>query len=85
MTDKSIAETLLNRLLAKCSEDIERRFASKGADICSAHITFEKNRCVRTLSQKSTCNKCIEVCRSEALELKDQTISRLLRQVTPIS
>lgn len=70
MTKKSIEEELLNRLLAKCSAEIERHAGS--ADC--ANITFEKNRCVRTLFPKSSCNQCVQVCREQALSIKDQTI-----------
>lgn len=71
MTKISIEEDLLNRLLAKCSAEIERHAGS--AD--SANITFEKNRCVKTLFPKSSCTQCVQVCREQALSIKDQTIS----------
>lgn len=71
MTKISIEEDLLNRLLAKCSAEIERHAGS--AD--SANITFEKNRCVKTLFPKSSCTQCVQVCREQALSIKDQTIA----------
>ncbi len=71
MTKISIEEDLLNRLLTKCSAEIERHAGS--AD--SANITFEKNRCVKTLFPKSSCTQCVQVCRDQALSIKDQTIS----------
>lgn len=71
MTKISIEEDLLNRLLAKCSAKIERHAGS--AD--SANITFEKNRCVKTLFPKSSCTQCVQVCREQALSIKDQTIA----------
>lgn len=75
MTDKSISESLLNQLLVKCSAELERRALYERSADQSARITFEKNRCVRTLFPKSSCGKCVQVCRPQVLSLKNQFIS----------
>lgn len=75
MTDKLVIENLLNRLLVKCSTEIERRARLGGGIANSAQIAFERNRCVRTLFPKSSCEKCIEVCEPKVLSLKNQSVS----------
>ncbi len=75
MTENLLIENLLNQLLVKCSTEIERRARLGGGMANSAQIAFERNRCVRTLFPKSSCEKCIEVCQPKVLSLKNQSVS----------
>ncbi len=75
MTDKLMIENLLNRLLVKCGAEIERRAQSAGGLAYPAQITFERNRCVRTLFPKSSCEKCIRGCQPQVMSLKNQSVS----------
>jgi hypothetical protein len=40
---------VIEHLLGLCRSDIEKRYGEQALDIHNAKLTFEKNRCVRTL------------------------------------
>ncbi len=42
---------VIEHLLGLCRSDIEKRYGEQALDIHNAKLTFEKNRCVRTLFQ----------------------------------
>lgn len=65
---------VIEHLLGLCRSDIEKRYGEQALDIHNAKLTFEKNRCVRTLFPKSSCRRCVEACREEAIFLNNGTI-----------
>lgn len=66
---------VIDHLLGLCRSDIEKRYGEQALDIHNAKLTFEKNRCVRTLFPKSSCNRCIEDCREKAIFLSNGAVS----------
>lgn len=66
---------VIEHLLGLCRSDIEKRYGEQALDIHNAKLTFEKNRCVRTLFPKSSCRRCVEACREKAIFLNNGTIS----------
>lgn len=71
--EKSLA--LLDRLI-KLSAAEEGRHIRPGnfSPTSISRLSFEKNRCVRTLFPKSQCNKCILSCQENAIELHSSAI-----------
>ena len=65
---------VIEHLLGLCRSDIEKRYGEQALDIHNAKLTFEKNRCVRTLFPKSSCRRCVEACREKAIFLNNGTI-----------
>ena len=65
---------LINDLLELCRADIEKRYGEQALDIHNAKLTFEKNRCVRTLFPKSSCRRCVDACREKAIFLNNESI-----------
>lgn len=66
---------VITDLLGLCRSDIEKRYGEQAMDIHKAKLTFEKNRCVRTLFPKSSCRHCVDACRENAIFLNNETIS----------
>lgn len=66
---------VITDLLGLCRSDIEKRYGEQAMDIHKAKLTFEKNRCVRTLFPKSSCRRCVDACREKAVSLTDGTIN----------
>lgn len=65
---------VIEHLLGLCRSDIEKRYGEQALDIHNAKLTFEKNRCVRTLFPKSSCRRCVEACREKAIFLNNGPI-----------
>lgn len=66
---------VIGDLLELCRPDIEKRTGEQALDIHTAKLTFEKNRCVRTLFSKSSCNRCVEECREKAIFFNNGAVS----------
>lgn len=66
---------VITDLLGLCRSDIEKRYGEQALDIHNAKLTFEKNRCVRTLFPKSSCRRCVDACREKAICLNYGAIS----------
>lgn len=66
---------VITDLLELCRTDIEKRYGEQALDIHNAKLTFEKNRCVRTLFPKSSCRRCVDACRERAIFLNNEKIS----------
>lgn len=65
---------VITDLLGLCRSDIEKRYGEQALDIHNAKLTFENNRCVRTLFPKSSCCRCIDACREKAIFLNNESI-----------
>lgn len=66
---------VITDLLGLCRSEIEKRYGEQALDIHKAKLTFEQNRCVRTLFPKSSCRRCVDACREKAVFLNNSTIS----------
>lgn len=66
---------VIDHLLGLCRSDIEKRYGEQALDIHNAKLTFEKNRCVRTLFPKSSCRRCVDACREKAICLTNGTVT----------
>lgn len=66
---------VIDHLLGLCRSDIEKRYGEQALDIHNAKLTFEKNRCVRTLFPKSSCRRCVDACREKAISVSNGTVT----------
>lgn len=66
---------VITDLLGLCRSEIEKRYGEQALDIHKAKLTFEQNRCVRTLFSKSSCRRCVDECQQKAICVSKGTVS----------